>query len=37
MIFGSENGNGKGVWKGKEKKMRGTRKWDDGRLLTINL
>jgi hypothetical protein len=27
----------KGVWKGKERKMRGTRKWDDGRLVPINL
>jgi hypothetical protein len=27
----------KGVWKGNEKEMRGTRKWDDVRLVPINL
>jgi hypothetical protein len=28
---------GKGVWKRKERKMRGTSKWDDVRLVPINL
>jgi hypothetical protein len=28
---------GKGVWKGMEREMSGTRKWDDVKLVPINL
>jgi hypothetical protein len=32
-----ENGNEKGIWERKERKKRGTRKWDDMGPVPINL
>jgi hypothetical protein len=38
VVYENGNGNGKGIWRErKERKKRGTRKWDDVRLVPINL